>query len=528
MEKFFSSDIEKNENNIIQFLARFCLNENDVGEVMDFIGDVVGYCKNKYYAEATRPIPSLSFEYFDADTTMGEYLDSLNRIQISEEYIEDVLTDQETGVYNTLISLIKTIAHEMKHYHQASAVEEFDELPVEKQEEKNKELRQTISDYKNYHFPKQDEIKFLHKFFSPNPSSMLVPEGYTSMEEYYQDVAFSFYFSLGSEEQARDASYEILDDIAKLCKQQNIEYFTDLADKIEAYSARSKAMEEVEEVHSYSVRDRFKSDHLASVDYIKELIEDYEGVKKVINSKEASVYKRALKILLEDKSLKQKQELLKNGIYNGFELSTGTLVELISKDIEFKKYSDEIKSFVFKALIDDYGGRQTNSMRFDAFSADYGRVLTQEQFELLIGNEIINGRFSLAEHFRESTRMFVSSESVLEYYRLARAKDLDSHAMLSAENFFYYTFNDLTIDQKVDFLTRGIGTLDKEMLKVLRDTDDFDNMFLKQADELRKIFDEAFEKAPIYFQEKGSYLSKYKKRIKFASAECEAKVKGLE
>lgn len=445
------------EQTIISTYSMYQKNNLSMDELKYLVFVLVDYCKMIKYPNINLPTPQTQFLLIrDA---LAEYDNINNQINVSINYLEDILNK---NVYS-LRDLYSTIGHEMMHYYQNAVSIEYEKLSPQQQISIDEGLKQTIFAYKNYYKYNEIEIEVLHDLLAPFLKEKEKPIGYRTLEDYYKDISYASYFSIRSEQEARESGYDfslsifnlmndkLINDYRKTFsllffnrknqKSKLLEY-----DKSKIFSEKRYVSNEYK-INLYKMQ-VFSNNYSADEDKILKIVSKYESENMFDNYSTNFIfaYKRALAFLISDKTLEQRMSLLKNAIFNGYCEFSKILIDSMSNDINFVQNKNQISRFLHDCFTGKEYGKGAIRFPKDVYKINFSPLLNKIDFDDIINNNESYNMTYMVDFVTANSYAFYSIESFSKYQELALKN------IISPGTFFVETFKSLSIEQKVELL----------------------------------------------------------------------------
>lgn len=447
----YTLKFDNSEEGVIDFIKKYFDGEADIDVVYHGLFDMISYCKRLYYKNSVLPKPKLYIYYMKNST--GNYDNNNNIIGISKKSVTDVVeaSKSEKNIFY-LMDLIYTVGHEMRHYGQNSSSVEFDTLPKEQREKITKGDKSIIKSMREYFSPSASDISELNMLVAPYLKNDVMPEGYKTKQDYYADVQQSMYYSISCEKDARDAGYQFACDILKVMTKKYGNIFSEkLLSKIFSRIENDAEAEYIYYIKAYRVASKFKLDYNFGTEEILKIVEDGESLY-MKQHKDPALYKRLIRCLINDKNTKQKVELMKSAVYNGFDVLFDEISELLKRQLNYKEIQPKISDILYESLLQNNQNRRKSK----AICGGCSSMLSQNQYELLIGNEILNDNFDSARLLVAYKDDFTCSrDSVLKYNKVYKCLDGLDRDEYSNSAFWNALFSKLRMDEKIKLLRTG-------------------------------------------------------------------------
>lgn len=438
-------EIENYEKIIKEYLLLYKDKKLTLENLKKLSQNLVEYCKLTRHADCTLKMPSVEFEDVEEDGTLGYYNRKKNTVAISNKFLDKILSYDEH-----ISKLFDAIGHEMQHYAQNSELISFNELPAKKQERIKENARNSVYSYKNYFKLERKDVQILHKLLAPYLKLDEILEGYSNQEDFYKDISYASYHTILSEKEAREEGKNFANSILL-----NV-YFDSSNREDKSFIAFERMLVNINGEKENKLYDenvfklgQFKNKYSASEDIIIEIVKRLEGDNKQ-GKLEFSEYLWALIFLITDKSLKERESLLKNAMFNGFNNFEEVLIYSIQNDINFNKNRDKISTIIIDTLTGTEDDKNYKTLPISAYKCDFLNVLGDENFYKLIQKLIKFNARGAANLIEFSNLINFSNDLILKYQQ-----DIKRDKNLSDKIFFRTVFEKISIEQKLEILKSG-------------------------------------------------------------------------
>lgn len=484
------------EKQIFEYYIKYHTGNMTKEDVKELCVLTMKYCKAKKYSDVSLEIPKMEFCELE-DWIGGQYSRYKNSIQINEKTIDRILSKEYS-----FFRLLVIIGHEMEHYRQNSDMLEYDKMSPEQQVLANENSREYIKSFKNYFRLKEDDVEIFHKLFAPHLQKDEIPQGYETLESFYQDVSMSSYFTITAEKNARKEGYYFSLRLYELLlnHKQTISHeqaygeseqlYIDFGNDLRLNSQREKILSKFLEEHNIDDENK-----------ILEVVEKVEGSNKLLREIDSEKYRNVLNYLMSKKTLKQKQSLLKCAVDKGYELFISSIVESMGREIDFKSNYNETSSFVRDCLI-NYA--KENSVFYNSYRVNYSNLLTQKDLESVITNALISNNGSSAKQIVQYNDMEnCSLSSLVNFQKITRARKGNEIFMDRDDVFYERLFNHMKIEDKIAFLKSKFIDYDIKwyIVKNIAQDKNYDN-YKEEIDKVLKIINkehnENKDTSPLY------------------------------
>ena len=510
----YTLKFDNSEDNVIDFIKKYFDGKVDEEAVYRGLFDMVSYCKRLYYENSVLQKPKLHIYYMENST--GNYDSDNNIVGISKKSVIDVVkaSKSDKNIFY-LMDLIYTVGHEMRHYGQNSSSVEFDTLPKEQKDKITKEDKSIIKSMREYFRPSASDISELNMLVAPYFKGDVMPLGYKSKQDYYTDVQQSMYYSISCEKDARDAGYQFACDILKVMTKKYSDTFSEeLLGKIFSRIENDAEAEYIYYIKAYKVASKFKLDYNFDTEEILKIVEDGESLY-MKKHKDPALYKRLIRCLINGKTTKQKVELMKSAVYNGFDILFDEISELLKMQLNYKEIQPKISDILYESLLDNNHRRRKSK----AICGGCSSMLSQNQYELLIGNEILNDNFDSARLLISYKDNFTCSlESILKYNKIYKCLDDLARDEYSDSAFWNALFSKLRMEEKIKLLRTGELNIVPQDILVMNIEHDF--LYKPNKAIIDRLIYESYKKAyanaekPI--KNKNKFLQEYLDEINSA------------
>lgn len=416
---------EMDEYKLMTLMDKALKRKASVDELKDFVGLLCKFTKVTNYLGDESPLPIIEFDNLGKYRS-GEYNGSNNSITITQDYVKE-FTRKKLFLKDSdkLFDFIMTIGHEMKHYSQNNASKKFNFLPEEQKNLIDQAILDSINSYQYDFKLDKDELKSMHDMFAPYLKDAEIPQGYSSIDLFYEDVSYATYYTQLIEREARDAGTVLGKQILDLV--QNSKFANKDLKKwasLNTYqiSFNNKWNEKLFSEENEILK-KFESKFSTSMQTILKFVDEMETSMSIFNDGPNSngenklfIYRRVLEVLLKDKTLEQKQELLKNAIFNGNIVFLDCLNTAIMRDPKYKENKLQIGEFTAGCLMGNgYGSKDDIDLK--SYYYDYSTLLTNEQYNNVIRSCLKGSNFRHAKNLISySERKFnFSAEDMLQF-----------------------------------------------------------------------------------------------------------------
>lgn len=439
------------ENKLFEYIYKYDNGLLDVNELKLFCQLMVEYCKRVEYSEVSLDAPKVIFKSMDYEKCAG-YDRNKNSVVFNEKFLERVLSRR----YN-MATLISSIGHEMTHYFQNSKMLEYDALSAEEQQLVELRMKNLIDSYKNHVKLDKKDIKMLHKLLAPYLGENELPGGYVNLEDFYYDISFASYYTALFEKEARDGAFEFALKVYQkfLDSKYNLSMFGQF--EFKKFFATEQNNNDEEFVKYKVLYDKFSEMYRLDEDKILEVVKRIESDDKTLKNIDITSYDLVLRFLIKNKTIEQKESLLKNAIFNGYQNFALVLVDSMQNDIEFKVNKNNISNYVKNCLTGNLYAELNFSPKYKVCCVDYSEILNQNDYEDVVVNLVKNDLLSAKCFvcFSEKTTSF-SLESLLKcqqnIFRNNYEERMDYDKRCNIILFFEELFKHVKIDDKIKYL----------------------------------------------------------------------------
>lgn len=371
------TDFELLRKKLFKMIKMYDENQKDlIGRYPLFCDLVVDYCKQARHGNSSLPVPKVFFR--DLKHGFAYYTSAKNCIVIDKGLVNKV----ESGD-KSIVLLIETIGHEMMHYSQNSNLYEYEKMSIREQRQVDEQLKESVDAYMNYHRLTKEDLKVLKAISAPFVGEDIVPEGYKTQEEYFEEISSATYFTLKSELEAREEGVDFALSLFKCFEKIGNKPSQSL--KFNFMNLKySRAFDRKEYEKLQREYDDFSENFNADEEMLLKIVKKVESKSDKLKKFNSRNYLSALNFLIKDKSLEQKKTLLQNAIFNGYNYFADVLIDSIQNSLEYKENRKEISSFVRDCLMGSAYGYKKLVLPYKSFYSDFSSILTQEDFEKVV------------------------------------------------------------------------------------------------------------------------------------------------
>lgn len=379
-------------------------------ELKSFCKLMVVYCKETRHADAILQTPSVNFEKLTDDGFIkGQYQSGDNRVIINEEFLDSILSKGEDDF--NLEDLIGTIGHEMTHYHQNSNFVEYETLSADEQQKIDKGLKESIDAFKNYFYLDRNGIKTLTDLIVPYRGGFNVSE--ERLDEFYDVASYASYYTVLSEKEARE---EGVDFALSFC--ENLEKRNRKVGDFEykkSYINEQRSDIRYQYVRNKKIVDNFSTYFNIDSELLLKIVGDVESKEGALKYIDKNDYLVAMKFIIKGKTKEQKQELLRNAIYNGFSQFARVILDSFQKDIDFKANKDNLSKYVGDCLTGEAYENADFKLNSNICTIDYSKILNQKDFERVVTNVMQKKPNNARDFFKGKSSQSISLDSILKW-----------------------------------------------------------------------------------------------------------------
>ena len=495
---------KEDESKFINYLFNVIYDDKPkLSEMESLINLSIKFCAAKNYPDINIVKPMVDINQFMEERESGSYSDFFNLININSKIFEDFAKEDLYERIEILMNLFDTIGHEMKHYYQNYLTINYNEMKKVNREDINEESYETIKSFEDYFAPKDEDIKTMLDYLEPFMDKKLRFKSDELKNKYIKKIAFAIYYSLYSEQEAREAgndfAEQIVDFVMKSDKvdEEGKYYFGYFKGKVDRNKYELN-LNLKEARHQISV---FNSNfEKIGIDKILSIANNFENAQSSKSKPmDIGLYRLMIRLLLKNKSLNKKTELLKKSIQNGYGQFIGILIDSISHDSDFKKKRENIDKFCFSCLTADaYENKQQSINMIKSFWCDYSPIMSQDNYKKLINFEIENGMFYIAKSLLTYSERFPRfSTQELLYINDMAVMIHKNEANNEVYNFYETILSQLKEEQIYDFINglfakedrvRDINLLIRMRQVLARDKNLQNNLYLALIDQDLEAF----------------------------------------
>ena len=358
-------------------------------ELLELCGLIAEYCRVTRHIFCKRELPRICIDYECDERWGGYYSSSDNIIALKPKIIKKVLNERGYSArLNNLRMLADIIGHEMEHYHQHDAADEFDKKDDLAGYFLTKDEKASLNSIKKYRMPDKEAFKVAHEKFKPYIKSTELPEGYKDFDEFFEDTSYNVYYTILSEIEARDEGQKFKDKFIK--KFYN---FLDRSDDLIVIFVNlvSFGLPAFINYVCDSLFDVSKAEYKRQAKNFKTITDYYAvdnesliKIAKSCSSSDADYTNAVIGALLREKEITELLELLKKSVKEGCYGLAHMLVDLIKKDAEFASKRLLISKTIKKILtsVDVQEDEEYNN--FVRFGWYYCGFLTEKDLHSIV------------------------------------------------------------------------------------------------------------------------------------------------
>lgn len=411
-EKIF--DTNMNTDKLISLINKYVKSGLSDKEVETFSKSMYDFTAS-WYSDRIKgeKTPNMIFVEMEDDTIHGSYDGNLLRLNAKTK---ENLQSKPQNNQNTLTALMITIAHEMTHHRQKIMQKRYNSATDSQKAKCDAESKSVIDSYGGY--KDKDYVKAA-KYMMPYTRYNKVDLQSPDVSNLLESVDYGLYLSYAEEKHARKGGASIA----------NLAIMSCLMDKKTSPEAKdflrgqlnylSNELDDKRNQKYITTATNFKKNFATIVnnevseETMLSLVSDYEGltnpekqVEKEMVSE--SVYSKAIEIFLSSKNLTEKQELLRNAMFNGNKTYGNVILKSIKQDPEFESRKEEVQGNIVGQLINcsvsDNVKDEKSKLISSSYELDYSGVLEPEQRYRVLKSMIDQDKVLFAASFHVNNK----------------------------------------------------------------------------------------------------------------------------
>lgn len=409
----------------IKILNSAFLTESDIKLLCESLVKTYAF---KYNSEYLKYIPNVVFSHTN-ESVHAEYLYSFSNNNIEDIKDTNIIISLERLQKNinrpisfsdiNILELFNSIGHELRHWKQNCLAYKFSTLDIETQQKFDGTIHHFMDDFTNKTKLSSKNYEKLADFLFPYYQDTLEDENITDL--YFEIIEHGAYLNLAHERDARQGGMEFVDFLTnEYCKhpllddKQKVVYINNFKDIKKHFERTNNYENEVLKMFA-----DFENAFNASKEEILELAKQYNNIFNIefsqnLNDIDPLTYSRALKILIKDKTLEEKREMLKNAIFNGYSILANNLITSIVEDKDYQAYKEKIEEDIYKYLIKsslndstlDYG------LTSISYNMNYKKILSEKMLMEILEKLIQDDKIIFANTFFSQFSLNISNKSI--------------------------------------------------------------------------------------------------------------------
>lgn len=410
------------------------------------------------------------------ESTIAAYNRARNVFIINEPTFKKCLDSIKNPDKSYLMDIINFTGHELTHFDQHLASENFESLPPEQQRDFDKNTYEVIKDIENSYETQLDAQSLLDMDSFMGKYTKSMQEFGFSIEHFklFQKVR---YLKYTYERDARNGAIDFSKGFMALIK--NSEF---ASDKVKAWAEKNQ-----ESINRFEQQEITIEDEIISKKENK-LLDDYyasigkQALAKIVNDNEhkpfnlsqSLVYKRCVAEIIEHFSYKEKEEYLKVAIARNLPQFANIIIKSIKKDPEYLENNVRLKDMLATSLANgefDMGAEKPpmkiNHGQLHGETIDYSLLLSEDKLSFCVMSCLEKNNYGGASKISSllKTTSF-SKENILK-----QAQTIEKNNLCGKEYAIKALLSNVSFEDSVKLLEiaskENLPTLKKELLTQL-------------------------------------------------------------
>lgn len=362
---------EDYEKDFMEGLDKILNHDATYQEVLDFFGDTCKIFEQTYCPTLTRSFPLVKESISRNLRDEVIYIAIENSIKVERSTLYKFSKGTLKGLFSRgstktdLIQAIIKCGYAMRQFNQTHIYHTSNST---QKSANDIELANKLGSWFEYVIsePSKEIVQEMIKELSPyNKDKKTTQKGYFSTNAYVDDIHSAYCMTSPSNIDARtiqsDFGRKIIDLILN-SKYASEEAKTWAKQQETAIETSAKENDDITK-RKKEILDNFISSYQTNVEDIIEFATNHQDT--VVLKMSELAYKRALEILLTNKTIEQKCEVLKNAILNSQQATIEVLMKAISSDPEFENKKKQVHQFLSDCLSGKAYGQTLNILKED-------------------------------------------------------------------------------------------------------------------------------------------------------------------